>query len=470
MERIDIAPPATVHLIGICGTGMGALAGLLKAAGYTVRGSDAHPYPPMSTELAALGIEVIEGYRAENLAPRPDLVVVGNVCKRDHVEAAAARDQGLAYASMPRAFHDLLLRDRRSLVIAGTHGKTTTTSLLAYLLTATGRDPSALIGGVAADFGAGFRLGRGPDFVIEGDEYDSAYFEKVPKFLSYAPHAAAITSVEHDHVDIYPTPEAYVAAFAELVRIVRPGPLAVFAGDAGALAVSEGFGGAVRTYAVAGDAAPVAPAWVATPEGPGAFSLAIDGASAGRFHTPLAGRHNLRNALAALILAHEVAGVALADLWDALPGFGGVARRQQRIGAPRGIAVYDDFAHHPTAVLETLAALRENHPGGRLLAAFEPRSATACRGLHQAAYAEAFDLADRVVLAPVGRDLPPGDRLDTELLARDLRARGRDAHAARDFDEVVRLIAEWARPGDGVALLSNGAFGGAHRRILEALA
>jgi UDP-N-acetylmuramate: L-alanyl-gamma-D-glutamyl-meso-diaminopimelate ligase len=470
MERIDLKPPAIVHLIGICGTGMGALAGLLKAAGYNVRGSDAHPYPPMSTELAALGVEVIEGYRAENLSPRPDLVIVGNVCKREHVEAAAARDLGLATASMPRAFHDLLLPGRRSLVVAGTHGKTTTTSLTAYLLAACGRDPSALIGGVAADFGAGFRLGGGPDFVVEGDEYDSAYFEKVPKFVSYAPHAAVITSVEHDHIDIYPTAEAYAAAFAALVRIVRPGPLVVYAGDAGALAAARGFGGTVRTYGVAGDPLPAAPDWLATPEGPGAFALSIDGTPAGRFSTPLSGRHNLRNALAALILAHEVAGVALEDLWDALPGFGGVARRQQRVGSPRGIAVYDDFAHHPTAVHETLAALKENHPGGRLLAAFEPRSATACRGLHQAAYAEAFDLADRIVLAPVGRELPASDRLDTAKLAEDLRARGKDAHAARDFDEVVRLVAEWARPGDGVALLSNGAFGGAHARILEALA
>jgi UDP-N-acetylmuramate: L-alanyl-gamma-D-glutamyl-meso-diaminopimelate ligase len=470
MERIHLAPPAIVHLIGVCGTGMGALAGLLQAAGYAVRGSDAHPYPPMSTELAALGVDVIEGYSASNLSPRPDLVVVGNVCRREHVEAAAAREAGLLCASMPRAFHDLLLLGKRSLVVAGTHGKTTTASLTAYLLAATGRDPSALIGGVAADFGAGFRLGRGPEFVVEGDEYDSAYFEKVPKFLAYAPHAAAITSVEHDHVDIYPTAEAYAAAFSALVRIVSPGPLAVFAGDAGALAVSREFAGAVRTYGVEGDPLPGPPSWLAAPSGPGAFALSIDGAPAGRFRTPLAGRHNVRNALAALILSHEVAGVPLDALREALPGFGGVARRQQRIGAPRGIAVYDDFAHHPTAVHETLAALKESHPDGRLLAAFEPRSATACRGLHQRAYAAAFDLAERIVIAPVGRELPPEDRLDTEALARDLRARGKDAHAAQSFDEVVRLIAEWAEPGDGVALLSNGSFGGLHRRILEALA
>jgi UDP-N-acetylmuramate: L-alanyl-gamma-D-glutamyl-meso-diaminopimelate ligase len=459
-----------IHLIGVCGTGMGALAGLLKVRGYTVTGSDAHPYPPMSTELAALGIPIFEGYSRENLAARPDLVVVGNVCKKDHPEAAAAREMGLRCASMPRTLQDLLLHGKRSLVVAGTHGKTTTTSLTAYLLHATGRDPSALIGGVAADFGAGFLLGAGADFVVEGDEYDSAYFEKVPKFLAYTPHAAVITSVEHDHIDIYPTPEAYAAAFASLVRIVHPGPLVIYAGDAGARSAAREFDGEVITYGVEGDPFPDRPRWTASPQGPGELEVAIGGASTGVWRTPLAGRHNARNTLAALILAHAASGVPLGELKAALPGFGGVARRQELVAAPRGISVYDDFAHHPTAVRETLAALREKHPTGRLLAAFEPRSATACRSLHQRAYAEAFDLAARVVIAPVGRDLPAGDRLDVPALVRDLVERGLDAHAASSFDEVVELIASWAEPGDAIALLSNGAFGGLHRRIAESLA
>jgi UDP-N-acetylmuramate: L-alanyl-gamma-D-glutamyl-meso-diaminopimelate ligase len=377
---------------------------------------------------------------------------------------------GLACASMPRTLQDLLLRGKRGLVIAGTHGKTTTTSLTAYLLRATGREPSALIGGVVADFGAGFLLGAGPDFVVEGDEYDSAYFEKVAKFLAYTPHAAVVTSVEHDHVDIYPTPEAYAAAFAAFVRLVAPGPLAFYAGDPGARAAVADFAGDAVPYAVAGDPTPQPARWLATPRGPGELEIAIAGASTGVWRTPLAGRHNARNTLAALILAHLASGVPLDELKAALPGFRGVARRQQLIASPRGIAVYDDFAHHPTAVRETLAALRERHPDGRLLAAFEPRSATACRSLHQAAYAEAFDLAARVVIAPVGRDLPPGDRLDVAALVRALAERGLDAHAAADHTEVMARIAEWARPGDAVALLSNGSFGGLHRRIAEALA
>ncbi len=464
---ITLAPPATVHLIGICGTGMGALAGLLAEAGFTVTGSDARPYPPMSTQLASLGIRVVEGYRPDNLDHVPDLVVVGNVCRADHPEASAARRRGLGTASMPRALHDLFLRGREPLVVAGTHGKTTTTALLAYLLHAADLDPSVLVGGVTADFGAGFRLGSGRHFVLEGDEYDSAYFEKRAKFLSYAPRAAAITSVEHDHVDIYPTWESYRAVFAAFAALVHPGPLAVWAGDEATLEAARSARCVVVRYAVEGDPGPTAE-WMARPtDVDGGFDLVVDGIDAGRFRSALAGRHNLRNTLAALILAHDAAGVPLASLAGALPGFGGVARRQQVIGRPRGISVYDDFAHHPTAVRETLAAMLPRHD--RLLAAFEPRSATACRRTHQRAYAAAFDGAALAVIAPVGRDLPPDERLDTARLAADIEARGVPAVAARDLDEVIEILAGRARPGDGIALLSNGSFGGIGPRLVQAL-
>jgi len=470
MSRIRLEPPASIHLIGVCGTGMGALAGLLQARGFTVTGSDAHAYPPMSTELERRGVRVLEGYAAANLDHGPDLVVVGNVCRQDHPEAAAAVARGLSYASFPRTVHDLFLAERRPIVIAGTHGKTTTTALTAYLLHATGRDPSFLIGGISADFGAGFGLGSGPDFVIEGDEYDSAYFEKRPKFLSYAPAAAVITSVEHDHVDIYPTADRYRAAFAELAELVGPGPIAVFAGDSDAIRAADRAACEIVRYAVDGDAVSAPVAWKASPRGAGEFDLAVDGRQAGRFRSPLGGRHNLRNALAALIMAHRAAGVPLAELAEALPGFLGVARRQQVIGRPRGVTVYDDFAHHPTAVRETVAALAALHPPGRLLAAFEPRSATACRRLHQQGYVEAFDGAGLAVIAPVGRDLPAAERLDTAQLAADLERRGIRAVAAASHDEVLDVIAAWARPGDGVLLMSNGDFGGIRGRLLEALA
>jgi len=470
MPPLDITPPAKIHLIGVSGTGMGTLAGLLKESGFDVRGSDVHAYPPMSLELKRLGIPVMEGYSPSNLDWGPDLVVVGNVCRPDHVEAAAARDRGISSASMPRVLRDLFLRHKRAVVVAGTHGKTTTTALTAYLLHAAGRDPSMLVGGIAANFGRGYLVGGGPDFVIEGDEYDSAYFEKRPKFLSYVPKAAVITSVEHDHIDIYPSFDTYQQAFRDLVALVPPpGPIAVFGGDPAAVAIAETAEAPVIRYAVDGDAVDREVHWTARPLGGGEFRLAIEGQVAGRFKTPIGGRHNLRNTLAALIMGHVGAGVPLGELSSALPGFESVSRRQEVIGRPRGITVYDDFAHHPTAVKETLESLRANHPEGRLLAAFEPRSATACRKLHQEAYALAFDAATRAVIAPPGRDLPEDERLDTARLAEALRKRGIDASAPATIDDVLDDIVRWVRPGDAVALLSNGGFGGLHRRLLDAL-
>lgn len=470
MTPLDIRPPAKVHLIGVCGTAMGALAGLLEARGFAVTGSDAAAYPPMSLALAEMGIRVMEGFKPANLDHGPDLVVVGNVCRVNHPEAAAARERGIPYVSLPRAVHDLFLASRRPFVCAGTHGKTTTTSLTAFLLRATGQDPSLLVGGVAADFGAGHHLGQGPIFVIEGDEYDSAYFEKVPKFLSYAPQAAVITSIEHDHIDIYPTVAAYEEAFAAFAKLVMPGPLAVWAGDPAAVAVSALSRARVVRYALDGDPLAAPADWIATPKEGGAFELRVPDAAPISMRTPLAGRHNLRNTLAALVLGHVGAGVALEALARALPEFCGVKRRQEVLGRPQGITVYDDFAHHPTAVRETLAALRPLHSGGRLLAAFEPRSATACRRLHQDAYVSAFDSAERVVLAPPGRDLEPEERLDTRLLAERVCARGPVATSAASIDEVIAEIVAWARPNDAVVLLSNGGFGGLPARLLEALA
>lgn len=460
LTSVVLSPPSHIHLIGICGTGMGALAGLLRERGYTVSGSDAHAFPPMSVELARLGVLVMEGFSASNLDQRPDLVVVGNICRKDHVEAVAAEQRGIPYASMARVLRDLFLKEKNSLVITGTHGKTTTTALTAYLLDRTGRDPSMMVGGIAADFGKGSRLGSGPEFVIEGDEYDSAYFEKYAKFLLYAPKAAVITSIEYDHIDIYPSFEDYRKAFADFAASVpSPGPLAVYGGDAIAVAAACLSEAQVVRYGVTGDAPDEALDWRAVPLENGKFELVIEGRPAGVFESALRGRHNLRNTLAALILCHMKAAVSLADLAAALPKFQGIARRQQVLATVRGIEIFDDFAHHPTAVRETLAALRELHPGGRLLVAFEPRSATACRKLHQADYAEAFDAADKILLAPVGRDLPENERLSTVQLAEDLRARGKDALAAADIDQVRMEILRWAEPGDAVALLSNGSFG-----------
>ncbi len=450
---------------------MGALAGLLSTRGFQVTGSDLHAYPPMSTELEHLGIEIKEGYRASNLDHDPDLVVVGNVCRSDHPEAEAARERGLVTASMPRTLCDLFLRDMKPLVIAGTHGKTTTTSLTAFLLREVGLDPSMLVGGVTADFGSGFRLGSQDWFVVEGDEYDSAYFEKVPKFLSYAPRAGAITSVEYDHIDIYPSFDDYKNAFRTFAELVPPpGPLAVYGGDPVAVEMAGHSRAEVVLYGVEGDPLPDEVQWLATPISGDRFQLTIDGEARGSLDAPLSGRHNLRNILAALVLCHRAAGVALEDLARVLPKFQGVRRRQEVLGKPGGITVYDDFAHHPTAVRETLDALAALHPAGRLIAAFEPRSATACRKLHQEQYAGAFGSAGRVVIAPPGRDLPADESLDTRLLASQLCEKGISATAPKTLEEVLLEIFEWARPGDGVVTLSNGAFGGLPKRLLETLA
>lgn len=450
---------------------MGALAGLLKEAGYQVTGSDTAAYPPMSDELKRLEIPIYEGYSADNVKHHPDLVVVGNICRPDHIEAQTARELGLKIASFPQTLRQLFLRQRNSLVVAGTHGKTTTTSLLAFLLEKCGQDPSVLVGGITEDFGSGYKLGKGKTFVVEGDEYDSAYFEKVAKFLSYKPHAAIITSVEHDHIDIYPDRESYFGVFRSFAELVKPGPLAIYSGDPGCREILEfaHIDANIITYGVAKDPFLYEPAWLATPKGEGLFELTIEGVSSGIWETPLFGKHNMRNTLAALILAHRAAGVELAQLKEALPHFGGVARRQQVIGTPNNITIYDDFAHHPTAVHVTLEALRSKHPKSKIIAAFEPRSATACRKIHQERYSRAFLAADMAFIAPVGRSLPPDETLDINELAAAINRNGVPAEATRSIEHLQSLLEKQASPGDIVVLFSNGSFGGIHQKLRDSL-
>lgn len=467
-----------IHLIGVAGTGMGALAGLLKAAGHRVSGSDTAFYPPMGDALARWGVETRQGFRAEHVADGPDLVVIGNVCRKDNPEARAAIDGGLRYTSFPGLMEELFLTQRLGFVVAGTHGKTTTTALVTWLLTATGKRPGFLVGGIPKNFGESFALGaEGAPFVIEGDEYDSAFFEKTPKFWRYRPWAAVLTSVEQDHIDIYPTMDAYRAAFRGFVeRIPDEGILAGFAGDAEVRALLDGARSRVRTYALDGDAfGAAAPHWLAAPAGATGgmvnFDLFIGGTSAGRARSPLAGAHNLRNLLGALAIVTEGAGVELHEALKALAAFEGVRRRQDLIAIAGGVHLYDDFAHHPTAVRETLDAIRMKHPGGRLFAVFEPRSATASRKLHEAEYPDALLPADEVVLAPVGRpEIPEAERLSVEAVRRALEAKGKVAHTPPNVDAIVALLAERTAPGDTVLLMSNGAFGGIYDKLPAALA
>ncbi len=472
--------PRHVHFVAIGGTGMGSLAGLLARRGVTVTGSDRALYPPMSTALEEWGIPVSLGFDPAHLdagpGGRPDLVVIGNAVRSDNPEARAAIDGGLATSSFSDALYDLAIAGRHSVVVSGTHGKTTTTSLLAALLSATGRDPGVLVGGISLDLGGSFLDGEGEHFVVEGDEYDTAFFDKTPKFLHYHPRTLVLTSVEFDHADIYRDLEHVKTAFRGLVESL-PAEAAIVAAveEPNVSEVVSGAPCPVIGYAV-GDEAPAA--WCARslapdPEGT-AFDLARDGRVVARARLPLHGRHNVANAVAALAVLERL-GVPLEAAVAALPRFRGVKRRQEERGEAGGVLVIDDFAHHPTAVRETLAGLRARFPGRRLVAVFEPRSNTSRRAVFQSAYAEAFDAADRVLVCQVD-DAPiysafgqVSERFSAATLAADLTARGRDARALPGVEAIVEDLAATSAPGDVVVTLSNGGFGGIWDALLERL-
>lgn len=480
-----------VHIVAVAGTGMGALAGLLSQLGHRVSGSDVAFYPPMGAALERWGIECMTGFDPRHLDSKPDLVVVGNVCRRDNPEAVAAFERGLRVTHIAGALHELVLFGTAPLVVAGTHGKTTTTALAAFLLDAAGRNPGFLIGGIPVNFGMSARPAssgtphlpiasrakRRTPFVIEGDEYDTAYFEKTAKFLHYGAEVAIITSIEHDHIDIYPDFDKYRSAFAQFIAgIPENGLIVARAADAQVVELVLRHARAeVAWYALQGEATQgQSPHWLAAPlpAAPDGTSLDVyaGGVFAGRFTTQLGGDYNVGNALAAIAAAAQGYGAPLGELRVALPLFLGVMRRQQLLGKPGGVAVIDDFAHHPTAVLETLRGLRQRYRAGHLYAVFEPRSATACRKLHQEAYACAFDAADSVLLAPLGRtNIPAEERLDRQRLLADLKARGKDAFEYPNVQSIVDDLVARAVGGDVIAVLSNGDFGGIHHLLLEQL-
>ena len=462
-----------VHLLGVGGTGMGAFAYLLQQAGYEVTGSDQNLYPPMSEMLERWGIPALSPYDPANLdRARPDLVVVGNVIRRDNPEATAVRERGIPQVSFPQALGDLFLESRHAIVIAGTHGKTTTSSMVAHLLDAAGRDPSFLVGGVLGNFGTSARLGQGEDFVVEGDEYDTAYFDKGPKFLHYRPRTLIFTSCEFDHADIYRDTAHYESAFERLMEILPADGLVLACATTEAPPrIARQARCRVETYS----AAPGVDAdWTAeilsTDEAGTRFRIRRQGEALLEASLPMGGRHNVENALSAFAACLS-RGADPRKLADGLAGFRGVRRRQEVRGEVRGIRVIDDFAHHPTAVVETIAAVRATHPGRRLVAAFEPRSNTSRRSIHQEAYASSFDRADRVLIqSPLPHDrVPESERLDAEALCARIRERGIFATAHGSADEILEALVEECRPGDVVLVMSNGSFGGLIDRLLRSL-
>lgn len=461
-----------VHLIGICGTAMATLAALLTRKGLDVQGSDQNVYPPMSDFLAAERIRTYSGYRADNIGNDVDLVVVGNAISRGNPELEAVLERKIRYCSLPEAVRDQFLWQARSIVIAGTHGKTTTTALCGWLLVHAGLDPSVLVGGIALNLGDGgssYRFGGGDDFVIEGDEYDSAYFDKTAKFLKYLPEIAVIGNVEFDHADIYPDLDAIRLAFRRLVNLIpRSGLLLLGADSPDAAALRKFAVSPVETFGLSEEAD-----WRAVnvaPAGSGQVLTVRHGKDAfGDFSVPLSGAYNVRNALAAIAVAHA-AGVTRQQIADGLRSFKGVKRRLEIVGTAAGVTVYDDFAHHPTAIAETLAGLRAAHPQRRLWAVFEPRSASSCRRIFQQDFARSFGGADQVIIAAVFRsNLPPGEQLSAEELVSDLNEEGQKARYIPSIDDIVGLIVHEKTEGDLVVFMSNGAFGGIHQKMLQAL-
>ncbi|AOU97260.1 UDP-N-acetylmuramate:L-alanyl-gamma-D-glutamyl-meso-diaminopimelate ligase [Acidihalobacter yilgarnensis] len=451
-----------IHILGIGGTFMGGLAQLARAAGHTVSGADGPLYPPMSTQLAAVGIEVHTGYDPEQLAPVPDQVVVGNVMRRGLPVVEALLDRGIDYTSGPQWLAEHVLRGRWVLAVAGTHGKTTTASLLAHILEHAGLSPGFLIGGVPANFGVSARLTESPFFVVEADEYDTAFFDKRSKFVHYRPRTLVLNNLEFDHADIFPDIEAIQRQFHHLVRTVPGNGLIVDNTDDACLrgVLAQGCWTPTEDFGAAemGDQG-----WrvrLLRPDG-SRFEILQDGESRGAVSWDLLGRHNASNALAALLAARH-AGVPLAVGLDALPGFRGVARRLEMLGEVAGVHLYDDFAHHPTAIATTLEGLRARVGAARLVAVLEPRSNTMRMGVHRDRLAAALREADRSWLY---RPADLGWSLDEVATALGTRAR-----VEPDIDRLAAELVDTLVPGDHVVFMSNGGFGGLPARVRAALA
>ena len=459
-----------IHLIGICGTGMASLAGMLKDQGYLITGSDQNVYPPMSLFLESLDIPVFCSYKPEHLHPGPDLVIVGNVVTKENQEAVELSHLKLPYLSFPQALRQLALKDKRSIVISGTHGKTTTSALTAWILEKAGMDPGFMIGGMPLNFEKNFKLGNGPYFVIEGDEYDTAFFDKGPKFLHYNPWATILTSIEFDHADIYRDLDHVIESFAKLIDIIPSKGLLIANGDdetvrresKKARCKTETYGFSRNNLWRAAD--------VAIEEDLTRIKILKNDREEATLNTSVYGRHNISNLLSVLALGRFLE-ISWPILREAARTFRGVKRRQEIIGEKGGVLVLDDFAHHPTAVRETTKAVREKYRQRRLITVFEPRSNSSRRNIFQDRYAGSFDAGDLIMIPqpPLMENIPVHERFSSRQLVADLSRRGLEAFYFENTELLLEALVRKARSGDVILIMSNGGFDNLHKRLLEAI-
>ncbi|MFQ5580303.1 MAG: UDP-N-acetylmuramate:L-alanyl-gamma-D-glutamyl-meso-diaminopimelate ligase [Nitrospiria bacterium] len=464
-----------IHMIAICGTGMAALAGLLKKAGHAVTGSDAQVYPPMSTFLEKAEIICKSGFAPDHIEPHTDLVIIGNAVRKDNPEVLEALKRKLPTLSMAAAVEEYFLKSRQSLVVSGTHGKTTTSSILGWVLSSAGCDPSMLIGGWVQNLNSNHRLGSGPHFVIEGDEYDTAFFDKGPKFLHYRPQHAILTSIEFDHADIFADLDAVKSAFQKFVHLLPPnGTLLAGAGDQAIDKVIQNLNCRIERYGTEmdGNAQQNQIDWLADGIHVAGnlicFNVSYHQKKMGNIESPLFGRHNIKNTLAVIALCHHL-GLSWEKIREGIKSFQGVKRRQEIVGIAGDIIIMDDFAHHPTAIAETLASLRWRYPTRRIWAVFEPRSATSRRNIFQEAFIEAFKKADRIILAePFATEkLAPDERLNPLEIIKSLNRTGNKASFIPTSEKIISELPTQLQAGDLVCIMSSGGFGGIHRKLLS---
>ncbi|KYG63989.1 UDP-N-acetylmuramate:L-alanyl-gamma-D-glutamyl-meso-diaminopimelate ligase [Bdellovibrio bacteriovorus] len=469
---MDLKSGSHVHLMGICGTAMASLAGLLKDRGFKVTGSDSNPYPPMSTQIEGLGIKIMKGYKAENLHPQPDFVIVGNVISANNEEAQELMKLKIPYTSLPKAMGEFIIENRESVVISGTHGKTTTTSMMAWVAENAGVKPGFLIGGIPKNFAQSFKNPEGNYFIIEGDEYDTAFFDKVPKFVHYRPKHVVLTSVEFDHADIYKDLQAVKDSFAKLMHLIpENGTLLACAEDANVMELRKlakcknSF-----TYGFAAHADFKAKILFQNEKGL-AFEVHHKGEILGPYNMQITGDYNVLNATAVVAMS-KLLGFSENRIQIAMESFEGVKRRQEILGEPNGILVIEDFAHHPTAVRETVKGIQKKYPGRKVFSIFEPRSATSRRKVFQQDYVEAFKGSHEVLLAKAfdQSKIDEDNRFSSHELIEDLKKSGVTAEDFDSADLIVSALKARAKRGDVILIMSNGGFDGIYTKLLQSLA